>query len=754
MYADFMALAKKEWKPNDKPTPDIADAKHLTMMQAIAPYVKKAVQKNVTNVDISYATRKTKLLMILMPEWAPEFPPFNTARLIAVAKGAGYESHALDLNIKAYQFFRDKVPGYNTKPILDFDPWDGAREWKWLAAHYYTDIHPYVEPLWLEYIDKICQNPPDVIGFSVYYCNEEPVNWMIKELRKRLPKIKIIIGGSNTHNQVERMKTFSDQNNKLYDYIGNGEGEMILLQILEEIENGVEHTETQVRRQPEDQRINISNLPLPDYSDFDFNEYRFPNGVCSELSRGCTAKCTFCEETHFWRYRQRMSTDAVSEVEHLYYTYGTDVFWFIDSLVNGNVNELRAFCKGIIAKDLKIHWTGYARCDGRMDLDYYKDLAASGCMMLNYGIESGSQKVLDDIAKGVTIREMEQNLRDGAETGVMAFTNWLIGFPTEKMQDFNDTMTFLWRNRNTSFVNIAAGFGFGLGPTSIVGQNPEKFGVLDHQYLNQWITKDFTLSKVHVMMRMKMFAAFLQNVPFESDVVIPNRPNLPKFHYKIEFNDPKKINELEYENFDYNIAKPDISNFADSMFNEMFVFWRMMWRARGGFKGVMIFDEDLDMKEWGDRNTGPMWAEHTFEINHEGKWKARSWIKYKQPPANFNPPDPLERRSPFFAQDYSRYNINTAKRARVFAKPKWGEEGRSHEEFMWLLEEERILNQCIDFTFEHVWEGEGDWSDREKYIVPVPGGDTWKKAKPVPVLPAEAVVTFAKKTSDAASTSV
>jgi hypothetical protein len=355
------------------------------------------------------------------------------------------------------------------------------------------------------------------------------------------------------------------------------------------------------------------------------------------------------------------------------------------------------------------------------------------------------------MSKGVTIREMEQNLRDGQDVGIGAFTNWLIGFPTEEHQDFADTMTFLWRNRNTSFVNIAAGFGFGLGATSIVGQNPERFNVCDHQYLNQWITRDFKLSKVHVMMRMKMFAAFLQNVKFDRDVVIPHRPNLPRFHYKLEFNHPERANELEYERFDYDIARPDISNFADSMFNEMFVLWRMMYRAKGGFKGVMIFDEELDMKEWGDRNAGPMWAEHTFEITDEGKWKARSWIKYKQPPPNVNPPDPLERRAPFYAQDYSSYKINTAKRARVFAKPKWGDEGRSMEEFLWLLEEERIMNQTLDFTFEHVWEGEGDWSEPEKYNIPVPGEDSWRIAKAAQ-LPKEQEIKFISKSNATVNT--
>ena len=82
----------------------------------------------------------------------------------------------------------------------------------------------------------------------------------------------------------------------------------------------------------------------------------------------------------------------------------------IDSLINGNVKELRAFALALTAKNTKMRWTGYARCDGRMDDDYFKDIAEGGCIMLNFGCESGSQKVLDDMAKGVTIKEMEDQL--------------------------------------------------------------------------------------------------------------------------------------------------------------------------------------------------------------------------------------------------------------------------------------------------------------------------------------------------------
>ena len=64
----------------------------------------------------------------------------------------------------------------------------------------------------------------------------------------------------------------------------------------------------------------------------------------------------------------------------------------------------------------------------------------------------------------------------------------------------------------------------------------------------------------------------------------------------------------------------------------------------------------------------------------------------------------------FSAQDYSRETVNSAKRAKKLAKPEhWGEEGRSHEQFMSLLEEEKILNATVNFSFEYAWSGSGKW---------------------------------------------
>lgn len=716
MDFNLISLAKKELELPEKPPEDIADARHLSMMQAIAPYAKTTVQKNLTPVYINYKTRETKLVLVLCPEWSPYMPPFSLARLSGVAKSAGYETHIMDLNVQAYQAYRNDWQPNNKLP---FRLWDPSSSWHWLGQTYLNDIHPVLEPILSKAIDDIIEINPEVVGFSVYYISEEPTKWMCQEIKRRAPHIKIAVGGPNVHKSWFKPESY-------YDYVVVGEGEVNILVMLDEIEEKKQVEYPRILNQPEDERVNINGLPMPDYESIDFSLYDLPNGVNTEISRGCTAKCTFCEETHFWKYRQRQSVDLISEIEWLYYNKGTDVIWFIDSLVNGNLKELRAFCKGIDAKGLKINWTGYARCDGRMDLEYFKDLKAGGCIMLNYGIESGSQHVLDEMAKGVTIAEMEQNFRDGKEVGIWAATNWIVGFPTETLQDFSDSMTLLWRMRNMNINNVGAGVGYGLGPETIVGQNPHKFNISWQKYQGHWITNDFTMGGTHIMHRVKTFHVFLDLMKGTTDVPFgyPIRFNLAKEHYKITLDNPNTMREIEYEKFDYNIIKPNINSYADTLVNEMWPFFRMLWKTRGGYEAEVLYNPDIDLREFGSQyGPGMFTAVYKFKITDDGDWTADFKYKFAQidNPFDDREPPPLGRKGPFYAQDYSRMMSNSAKRARKLAKPSWDlEAGRDGQDFTDLLEEERILNSTVDFTFNYRYRNKGQWGNFKDYEIAVP----------------------------------
>ena len=615
----FWDLKDPDRQTPSKPTGTLAEDKHTATLAAIQQY-SKPVQKGLDELTIEYdVNRQTRVCLCLLPEWDPSFPPYNVAKLASAVKRAGYACKSFDINVDAAD--RYKTENWN----IDFDPWDPLRDWHWYPEPYYKDIHSHLKPIINEYVERIADFRPDVVGFTLYYCNEEPTKYMAFELKKRLPDVKIVVGGPATHASYYK-------GDKLYDYVVNGEGEQPLLLALASIENKkrIEFTEKKVSkiiRQPENQRYNLSTLPLPDYSDFDFTKYRFPNGALCEISRGCIAKCTFCEETHFWKYRQRNALSTLNEIEHMYYEHGTNVFWFIDSLVNGNLNELRAFVRGVAEKGLKIHWTGYCRCDGRMDLEYYKDLRAGGCEVLNYGIESGSQVVLDLMDKKVTVPEMEANFRDGHAVGIQAMTNWIVGFPNEGPKELEDTLTFLWRMRNFGITNISQGTGFSVGVDTIVGQNFDKFNLSPFYYYDHWITKDHKMSIVHKLIRMKSFSVYTDFLQTDLPCSKPTRPNLAKYHYDIEFDNPDTLNDIEYDydDFDYDIIKPGISNFADSLCNEIWPFFRILWRTRGGYKMTLRFRKEWEYEEWGQRNAAPLNADYVFEIDDEGNWSADFW---------------------------------------------------------------------------------------------------------------------------------
>lgn len=717
MDFNLKGLARQDIVAREKPTEDISDARHRSMMEAIAPYAKSTVQKNLTPVYVDYKTRNTKLVLVLCPEWSPYMPPFSLARLSGIAKAAGYETHIMDLNVKAYNAYRND---WEPNKKINFRLWNPAQSWRWLGDSYYNDVHPVLEPLLSEAVDQIIKLNPEVVGFSQYYISEEPTKWMCQEIKRRNPDILIAMGGPNVHKNWFKVHPY-------YDYVIVGEGEQNLLKMLDEIEEGWRPTETITLRQPENERININQLPLPDYESIDFSLYEVPNGVNSEISRGCTAKCTFCEETHFWKYRQRQAVDLITELEWLYYNKGTDIVWFIDSLINGNINELRAFALALKNKGLNIRWTGYARHDGRMNLSYLQDLKDGGCIMFNFGCESASQQVLDDMHKGVTVGEMEQNFIDCKKVGIWAATNWIVGFPTEELHDYSDTMTFMWRMRNNNINNMGLGVGYGLGPETIVGQNPHAYNISFHKYQSFWITNDFRMGGPHVMTRVKcihMWLDFFKNCT-EVPIGYPIRESLSLYHYDIKLNDYNVQKEMHYEKFDYDII-PEISEdnpFANQLVNEMWPFFRNLWRARGGYTATVRFHPDIDMAEFGD-TYGPAqyYATYKFIISDEGIWYADFDIKFVQvdnPMDNRTPP-PEGRKGPFYAQDYSRWQSNTVKRARKLAKPTWSnEEGRSDQDFTDLLNEEKYLNENIDFSFHLKWQGNGDWGDSDKYIVDV-----------------------------------
>ena len=566
---------------------------------------------NVKSVDFSTATRKTKITLCVLGSWAIYMPPYNLARLSSLIRESGYPLRVFDFNVESHYALK------NANPDLE-DAWNGANYFWWQEDQYYTRIHPTYEPILKEYLDILLQDDPDIIGFSTYYTNILPTRWMVNEIRKLRPNITIIFGGPECH---ERNFQFSQG----VDYYFIGESEQNILDFLDNWENGIKPIENKIGSLYSDVRIDIDSLPYPDYSDFDLEKYWGKNSICAEISRGCIAKCSYCTEVYYWKFRDRGASSVVDELEYQVRKYKIGFVSFVDSLMNGNLKEFRKFCEELVERNLGFTWWGYARCDGRMDLEFYQLMADAGCQGFNYGIETGSDKVLKAINKKNTVAEINQNIIDSHKVGMKVSACWVIGAPGEDIEAFTHSFNMLWNHRSR-IMAVSPGPGLGDNPGSAYDDR-EKFNINPRSkpWLGGWYTLDLTNTRVHRHIRIKLmhiwlylckeYGGTLSNVHKIGDITD---------HFSVKF-DSEYINDsVEYENFDYNIINSGHGTFADSVMNEVFGFLRMLWRVRGGYEIKITFNKKLDHQDFIfaiTPDTHTFDADIFFKIDDEGNYK-------------------------------------------------------------------------------------------------------------------------------------
>ena len=446
---------------------------------------------------------------------------------------------------------------------------------------------------------------------------------MARELKKRLPNVKIIFGGPNCH-----MPDYIPDS--AVDHWVAGEGEQVLIDFLENIENDIAIPDRKLGSTYGSVRIDIDSLPVPDYTDYDFANYTSSFGISAELSRGCVAKCSFCRETWFWKYRDRKSNSILDEIEKQVNDYGVNFIWFIDSLTNGNLKELRAFARGVVERKLDIKWMGYARCDGRMDLDYYIDLKNSGCVNLSYGIESGSQKVLDLMRKNIKVNEINENLINASKVGIFSHANWIIGAPAEDIQAMAHSMNLIWNHRSR-IGGISPGATLGDSMQTDYEFNRDRYDISpwDRTFLHKWWSLDWSNTKIHRFIRLKLFDVWLA-VAEKHGIIKNNQPriNLLK-EYTIQYDNTNHvIDEVPYEEFDHMIMKPNLGKFADTVINEIWGFARMLWRVKGGFEFQIKFDKETDTNEFGSYLADDYYANHWIKVDNEGNFQAKHTYKF------------------------------------------------------------------------------------------------------------------------------
>lgn len=419
-----------------------------------------------------------KILLVLLPFWAPLIPPMGIACLKSFLRKQGFTVRTVDGNTA--ERFRDFSSTYFDclKEYVPEDKWgnfyvvgkdvlqnhmmaylnhddeqaygravkilvkktffcdiddESVQRLNRIVAGFFTGMHEWFTAL-LE------EETPAVVGFSVFESTLPASLFAARLTKEKNPAVKVLFGGGVFSEQLAQgspnFEIFLEKS-PYVDKIFIGEGENLLLRYLrdelprEERVYGLSAVDGEI--------IDLTAAPVPDFSDFDQDQYAF---IAAYTSRSCPYQCSFCSETIFYgKYRKKPAAQVVGEMAQLYRTYGRQLFLLCDSLLNPVITPL---AREFMAADQVLYWDGYLRADrDACDTENTLMWRRGGFYKAKLGIESGSPHVLELMNKKITPEQIKQAVSGLAYAGIKTSTCWVIGHPGETEVDFQLTLDMI-----------------------------------------------------------------------------------------------------------------------------------------------------------------------------------------------------------------------------------------------------------------------------------------------------------------------
>lgn len=271
----------------------------------------------------------------------------------------------------------------------------------------------------------------------------------VKLAKEILPNICTIVKGAPflTYN------TNTIYENPFIDYVIMGEAELTLKDILDGVPNseilGICYREN-FQPVKNDKRPFIEDLdilPFPARHLVDNSIYKRPdNGKVQaviKVARGCPFHCFFCLATPVSgaKVRTRSPENIVAELKECVEKYNIKNFLFWSDIFNFNREWTLELCQKIIESGLKITWSSNTRAD-TMDDEMAKMMYKSGCRLVSIGVESGSQKMLDNIGKKITLDDIRNTVKILKKNKIKIYNYFVIGLPWETEETVEETIKF------------------------------------------------------------------------------------------------------------------------------------------------------------------------------------------------------------------------------------------------------------------------------------------------------------------------
>lgn len=385
----------------------------------------------------------------------------------------------------------------------------------------------------------------DIVGVGALVTRYKFIKELTNELKRENPDVPIVIGGKIVDSIPDLL-----EKNVPADILCFGEGEKTIVEIVDAIERGGgfekidgisykrdgKFVRTNERKPIED----LDKIQNPAYDLFSPEKYKnsFPQSLTEKLlpgakfptpiksSRGCPFVCTFCRRSFEPKFVRLRGVDTIiDELRYLKNEYGFDSAIFNDELTLISRKRALELAKAMKQSGLNMKWHCLSRVDF-IDRELIRELLDGGCVSIGFGIESGSQLILDEMNKKVNVERAREVLRICKEEGMLVNCTYIIGMPSESKDTVWETINFIKETQAFGKLFYATAYpGTELWENAIKNnkiQDVERYldnlnDALDYS-VNLTALKDEELSFLHSMANKKIRIAELKyklyNTPF------------------------------------------------------------------------------------------------------------------------------------------------------------------------------------------------------------------------------------------------
>lgn len=330
--------------------------------------------------------------------------------------------------------------------------------------HQIEILDSQVEQLTYDKLKKeIEKRKPNIVGIATMTFTLIDAIKTARIVKEVSPNIKTILGGP--HPTIYPEETIQI---KEVDFCVIGEGEKVILKLIKDIDNPFKLSQIKgivfqdgekiINTNQADFIKNLDKLPFPARHLTPYKKYF--SSISSNLpittmftSRGCPYKCLFCDRPQLGKnFRARSAKNVVDEMKECRKMGIKEIFIYDDTF---GVDRQRVLdiCSEIKKRNLDITWDIRTRVN-TVDEEVLKALKEAGCQRIHYGVEAGTQKILNVLRKGITLEMAEKAFKLTKKIGIQTLAYFMIGSPTETKKDILKTIKFM-KKLDPDYVHIA-----------------------------------------------------------------------------------------------------------------------------------------------------------------------------------------------------------------------------------------------------------------------------------------------------------